>query len=495
MTDLSRRSFLSTVTGAGLMAAAPKSWAAAAPSASGDWRLGVANAPAEGYAPSALTRLHGQMPKGLSGTLYRNGPGWFRYGDDVTGHWFDGDGMIQKYDLTASGVRHTGRFVDTVKHRVEQKRQAIVMPGFGTKGRADAPVTSNDDVNAANTSVLRVGDELWALWEGGSPYRMDAQTLLTRGPKTFRDDLKGMAFLAHPKVEPSGRIWSAGFMGAKAWIWQLSPNGEMEQGAIIDLPAAGYAHDWVVSEHYLILPMQPWVAKTRTPPFVDSLVWEADQPIRVLVVDKTDFSKRRLFELPSATYFHTGDAWEDSDGTIRFDVCLAKSPQFGATGARELVKGIYKGDEHTEAHLALITLRPNGKAEMELTKASAEFPQTDHRVQGLRHDLVAHVGGYLKDRPGAHMLSTYNWRTGKSDTHDFGHDAIVEEALFVPRPATAGGTGKEADGWFVGTVLNLKARATELHVFDAGNLKDGPVASWRSQHATPLGFHGTFAQP
>ncbi|ADU12571.1 carotenoid oxygenase family protein [Asticcacaulis excentricus] len=495
MTELSRRSFLTALGGAGLMAAAPTSWAAAAASAnfSEDWRLAVANAPAEGYAPSTLTRLSGKMPAGLSGTLYRNGPAWFRYGDDVTGHWFDGDGMIQKYDLSSDGVRHTGRFVDTVKRRVEQQKQAIVMPGFGTKGRADAPVTSNDDVNAANTSVLRVGDELWALWEGGSPYRLDAQTLLTKGPKTFRDDLKGLAFLAHPKVEPSGRIWSAGFMGDKAWIWQLSPAGEMERGELIQLPAAGYAHDWVVSERHLILPMQPLIAERRTPPFVDTLVWHPDQPIRILVIEKADLSKRRLYELPAATYFHTGDAWEDTDGTIRFDVCLASSPKFGLSGARDLVKGIYNAGDDEEAHLALITLRPDGRAEMQATGVSSEFPQTDHRFQGLRRDHVVHVGGYIEGRLGAHALSAFDWKAGKAQTHNFGPDAIVEEALFVPRPVSHGGTGQEMDGWMVGTVLNLKAKATELHVFDAKKLSEGPVGSWRSAHATPLGFHGTFA--
>lgn len=493
MTDLSRRSFLTAATGTALMATAPKSWANAA-ALPADWRIAVANAPVEGYAPSTLTRLQGRMPKGLDGTLYRNGPAWFRYGDDATGHWFDGDGMVQKYDLSSDGVRHTGRFVDTVKHRVEQEKQAIVMPGFGTKGRPDAPVTSNDDVNAANTSVLRVGDELWALWEGGSPYRLDAQTLLTKGPKTFRDDLKGMAFLAHPKVEPSGRIWSAGFMGDKAWIWQLSPTGEMEQGTLVQLPAAGYAHDWVVSERYLILPMQPLISERRTPPFVDTLVWHPEQPIRILVLDKSDLSKRRLYELPAATYFHTGDAWEDSDGTLRFDVCVSKSPEFGLQAARNLVKGLYTGDDYTEAHMALVTLRPDGRADMQHTGISAEFPQTDHRFQGLRRDRVVHVSGYLDGRFGAHALSSVDWKTGKTDSHDFGQDAIVEEALFVPRPHSQGGTGQEMDGWMVGTVLNLKARATEVHVFDAKNLRAGPVGSWRSAHATPLGFHGTFAQ-
>lgn len=484
MTDMSRRNVLGAAAGFGALACAPKSWAAAA----ADWRPAFSNAPAEGYADSAMTRLHGRMPKGLTGQLYRNGPSWFRYGDDVTGHWFDGDGMVQRYALTENGVRHSGRFVDTLKRRVEQKAQRIIMPGFGTKGAPDAPVTGADDVNPANTSIMRVGDELWALWEAGSPYRLDPVTLETRGPKTFRDDLKGMAFLAHPKVEPSGRIWSSAFMGAKAWVWQLDARGGMERGELIDLPQAGYAHDWAVTERHLIFPMQPWVQNGRGGAFADNMTWKPEQGLQILVVDKADFSRRRVYELPAAFYFHTGDAWEDANGTIHFDVCLSDSPVFAITGARDIVRGQYGKDPSSE--LVLVSLRADGKADLHRTGASAEFPQTDRRRQGLRRDKVVHVHGEVPGRPGARAVAVTDWKTGKRQVHDFGVDVIVEEALFVARP---GGT-EELDGWLVGTALDLKSSRTQLHVFDAHHVADGPVASWQGQHATPLGFHGTFVQ-
>jgi carotenoid cleavage dioxygenase-like enzyme len=83
-----------------------------------------------------------------------------------------------------------------------------------------------------------------------------------------------------------------------------------------------------------------------------------------------------------------------------------------------------------------------------------------------------------------------DWKTGNQQVHDFGAHVIVEEVLFVARPE---GTA-EFDGWLVGTALDLKARKTQLHVFDARHVDDGPVASWQGQHATPLGFHGTFVQ-
>lgn len=486
MTDMSRRHFLGAVAGFGALTAAPQSWAAAA----ADWRTAFVNAPAEGYAEHAMTRIHGRMPQGLTGTLYRNGPSWFRYGDDVTGHWFDGDGMVQRYALGSDGARHSGRFVDTVKRRIEQKAGRIVMPGFGTTGAPDAPVTGPDDVNAANTSVLKVGDELWALWEAGSPYRLDPKTLETRGPKTFRDDLKGLAFLAHPKVEPSGRIWSAAFMGARAWVWQLDARGGLERGELIDLPQAGYAHDWAVTERHLIFPMQPWVQDGMGGSVVSHMTWKPEQGLQIMVVDKADFSRRRVYELPAAFYFHTGDAWEDAGGTLHFDVCFSDTPVFAARGAHDLVRGQYNGGDHMTAELALVSLHADGRAEVHKTGASAEFPQTDRRRQGQRRDKVVHVHKETPNRPGARAVAVTDWKTGKRQVHDFGADAIVEEALFVARP----GGAEELDGWLVGTVRDLKAGKTQLHVFDARHVDDGPIAGWQGQHATPLGFHGTFVK-
>ena len=63
---------------------------------------------------------------------------------------------------------------------------------------------------------------------------------------------------------------------------------------------------------------------------------------------------------------------------------------------------------------------------------------------------------------------------------------MVEEPLFVPRADQA----EEGDGWLIHTALNKVARASELHVFEARRLDEGPVASWRLPYACPFGFHG-----
>jgi carotenoid cleavage dioxygenase-like enzyme len=64
----------------------------------------------------------------------------------------------------------------------------------------------------------------------------------------------------------------------------------------------------------------------------------------------------------------------------------------------------------------------------------------------------------------------------------------VEEAVFTPRPDGVA----EMDGWVLGVSVNLDARASELHVFDARRISDGPVCTWRADLALPISLHGQF---
>ena len=358
----------------------------------------------------------------------------------------------------------------------------MIMPGFGTPAGRGAIVTSPDETNPANTSVIMAGGELLALWEAGSALRMDPATLATRGFKTFRSDLKAMPFLAHPRIEPDGRIWNLSLSGRSALVWRLAANGALEAAEGIKLPRASYLHDFTATARHLVIVLQPWIQDRMKLPFVDSLSWRPELGTQVLVID----GRQRLYELPTFAFFHLGDAWEESDGTIRFDGCIEADPTFGTISARELVANIYQ--PAPMPMLGMIALFPDGRASLTSSDTAAEFPRSNQRYAGLRRDATVHVGNYRPGRPFAQAVGVWSWSKGRDDSHDFGGEHLVEEFVLVPRK---GGTA-ETDGWLLGTTINLAARATELHVFDAAAVAAGPLVSWRADVALPVGFHGTF---
>jgi carotenoid cleavage dioxygenase-like enzyme len=486
MLALSRREMVSAAAAAGALMGCPSALSAA--SGKADWTLGVADVEAD-LLLRPLTRLHGRLPDGLAGTLYRNGPAKFRRGASASGHWFDGDGLVRAFTLRDDGTATlAARFVDTPKRRQEARLNAMVMPGFGTPAGEGAIVTSADDTNAANTSLLMSGGELLALWEAGSATALDPATLGTRGARTFRPDLAHMPFLAHPRIEPDGRVWNLGLAGRSAIIWRLAADGRLEAAQTLRLPRASYLHDFTATARYLVIVLQPWIQDRATLPFVESLSWRPAEGTKVLVIDKDDLSRRRIFDLPAFAFFHMADAWEERDGTIRFDICTESDPTFGASAARALVKGVHQ--RVTMPILAMVALHGDGRATLSSSGIAAEFPRTDPRRAGLPRRHTAHVGTYRSDRPFAQAVGLWDWQSGRDDAHDFGGNHLVEEFVVVPRP----GGSTERDAWLVGTTLNLKARATELHILDAARVAAGPIASFRADVPLPVSFHGIFAQ-
>ena len=330
--------------------------------------------------------------------------------------------------------------------------------------------------------MLMAGGELLALWEAGSPARMDPETLSTRGFKTFRDDLAHMPFLAHPRVQPDGVIWNIGG-GKDCIVWKLNANGSLNKAEVIKLPRASYYHDLTATARHLVIVLQPWVQEEYKFPLSTGMVWRPEQGTQVLVMDKDDLTKRRVFELPAFSFFHLGDAWEEADGTIRFDGAFEADPTFGQKSASALLRGEYI--RAPRPMLTQVALHPNGRTQMLASKVAAEFPTIDKRYAGVTRRYTNHVGHY-RDMPFAHGVGRWDWQHGRDDSFDFGAHHLVEEFLFAPRGKS------EGEGWLVGTTLNLKSRATELHILDAQRLASGPLATWRAAVAMPHTFHGIF---
>ncbi len=491
--SMSRRHFIGAGLGAGALTATGcqlgPSIARAEPGMP-DWHIGYQNAPAGGFDPAPMRLVYGKAPSGLSGSLYRNGPAQFRYGDAYASHWFDGDGMVQRVAIEDGKAVHSGRFVQTVKHKAETEAGRFLAPGFGTLGDPEYPVMSADDVNAANTSVLMVNGELLALWEAGSAISMNAETLETKGPKVWRDDLKSMPFLAHPKVEPDGRVWNLALAGPNVGIYRIGKSGDLEEFGLVNIGKAAYIHDWTMTDRHLIILVQPWINENLRPPVVAGFEWRPEEGMKLLIVDKDDLTKQRWAQAPARAFFHTGSAWEERDGTIRFDVAFYKEPVLGVGGGADEIRG-----EWTEPDLAFksdftqVIIPPSGDARLLETGLDGEFPQVHPQFRGQNRQLSALVTGASSNMPGTSALSVHDWKTGRTDTFDFGASRMVEEFLFVPKP----GGIKELDSWLVGPVLNTKAKASEICVFDAADVSGGPVCIWQADYFWPLGFHGTWA--
>lgn len=457
---------------------------------SNPYAMGVCDAPAAGFNGEPVL-VHGSAPAGLSGVLYRNGPGRFTRDDWRYRHWFDGDGMIQAWRLADGQLSHRGRFVETQKWQREESAGRFMAPAFGSMPPNDTGISGPHDMNTANTSVLMAGDDLLALWEGGSPWALDPETLATRSVRNFGGDLAGLPFSAHPKRDSDGRIWNFGqdAAGERLILWRLAPDGSLEDARLVDDVPGGMIHDFAITEHSLVFLVGGfWFERFRLP-ILDSFTADASRPMRVIAFDKSDYSRRRDWELPGGFLFHTGGAWERADGEIHLDCALSPDAAFAHDGARAIMRGERQPATERDSRLTRITLKDGGQYERHVFEGVfAEFPQTDPRRSGQERQFTWHVGWGLGDDQGPNRLVRRDLESGSADMFAYTPGTVIEEPLFIPAHDRAA----EGEGWLVATALNLVEAASEFHVFDAMNLADGPVAIWRTPYAVPLGFHGTW---
>jgi len=246
-------------------------------------------------------------------------------------------------------------------------------------------------------------------------------------------------------------------------------------------------HDFTATDRHLIIVLQPWVQDHMSLPYVDSLSWRPALGTQVLVLDKADLTQRRVYELPSFFCFHMGDAWAEADGTLRFDACISADPGFALQGARDVLLG-QSTHGGGGARLAMISLHPNGTADLNRADLVAEFPRTDRRFAGTRRRFTVHATGLTPGRPLFEGVAVHDWKRDTERRFHFGARQMAEEAVFAPRA----GSTEEFDGWLLVPTLNLDAGASELHVFDARAVEAGPICGWRGAVGLPVGLHGAF---
>jgi all-trans-8'-apo-beta-carotenal 15,15'-oxygenase len=457
------------------------------------WAVGYASCNADDLRVPALN-VEGEVPQGIRGTFFRNGPGRHERGSQRYGHRWDGDGLVQAFRFSDDGISFQGRYVRTSKFVAESAADRFLVSAFGTCIPGAPFLTQNiDEMNSANISVCMAGDDLLALWEPGSAYRLDPHTLETLGIKTWHPELNGHAFSAHPKREPDGTLWNFGAdpLKGELTIYCIGSEGVLKAWQVLQVDHLPTLHDFAVTQRHLVFVLSPLIVSAEKLQnglsFAQACEWTPRLGTRVLVVDKLDFS-RRWYELPASCVFHTANAWEDAFGGIRLDFMAAANPVSLVAGWA-VMRGEYQ--HRPGAFFNSVFLSPTGAVEQTvLDDLEGEFPVVDAAAVGQRHrEVICIARSPSRDSsvPGYDELVSCGSEDGSIARYSYGPDWLVEEHVLIPDTRRHGPAP-----WVVGTALNLRERCTVLSVFRADAISEGPVAQGRLPFALPLGLHGCF---
>ncbi|MEX0284954.1 MAG: carotenoid oxygenase family protein [Paracoccaceae bacterium] len=491
--SLSASLMAGTVTGAPVLAAGD-SWKAEFQTAlqSKPWLLGYLGTQATAFHEQDLP-VEGTLPPELTGTLYRNGPARHEIGDMRYQHWFDGDGMVHAFRFGEGRVSHKARMVETAKFRRETEAGRALVHGFGTALPGLERPSAPDDRNVANINLTRHNGELLALWEGGSAYRLDPETLDTLGLKSWSKQTAGAPFSAHPRVDQDGTLWNFGYAATfgALLIYRISPDGQLRDTGVLPMQSVPMVHDFVITDRHLVLFLAPFRFDTDLAgAFLDRFAWRPDEGAQILVIDKNDLNAVQTFDAPPYWIFHYANGFTDDAGRIQMSAPVYDTPAIMTDGFREVMRG-REGAFPGAAYMTMTLDPASGRLDTatlpDLT--NAEFPRIDPRRQATRNGVTYTMQARNRGiNQGFDTLVRIDHQRERLDTYGYPDTEMAEEHVFVPHPDSTA----EQKGWVVGTSLDIAKRHSVLYVFNAEHIADGPVARMPLPMAIPLGLHGNF---
>ncbi|ESQ14092.1 MAG: hypothetical protein N838_12910 [Thiohalocapsa sp. PB-PSB1] len=453
-----------------------------------------------------LDPVEGQLPTGLRGLLYRNGPGRHEICGHRYGHPFDGDGMILRLELSDTGIHYRNRYVRTRELTEELRAGRPLYRSFGTNlpGGLARNALRLRFKNAANTGVIEFGGKLLALWEGGLPHALDKDTLATLGRYDFQGRLRNtfsplermlnteLPFSAHPRICPeTGVLYNFGTANGfkpRLMLYQVQPDGRMAAPGHITLKALSFVHDFVLTPNYLVFFLPSVVfdvpralSGLATP--VDTL-HGSGKPTRVIAVSRDDFRVVGSWLTEPGFIFHFSNGFQAGDDIVVDGLRLEDLPS--AAQVREIIEG--RASMYPQPALVRTTLRLGmQQADSEVLFATAgDLPTIDPRqhTRDYRFLWTAAAPSERND-PFQTQILCLDLLGRTEQRRDFGQD-IVGEPLFVPDPHNR----QEGAGWILMLAYSAALHRSEFYVLDATSL--ATLARYRLPHHVPPGFHGSF---
>lgn len=436
---------------------------------------------------SQRLRSTGNWPEELRGTFYRNGPALFERSGYRHTHWFDGDGMIQKFQIDGNVVRHSSRYIRTNKFKAEASAERFLYDGVLTSVPDSVPLANNDTANTASISVREIGGSLYALWEAGSAYELDAESLDTLGIKTWSEELQHMPFSAHPLEDLDGSWWNIGswIFGEKAklLVYHLDSRGRMKTYKMLNLEQKGYIHAFAMSQGYLVV-LNSACLYQGSPYFVDGFNFDTQGKSQILLIDKNTLEVANTIDIPANFAFHFGTAQEQK-GTL--SITMAEY-----TNADVMLKGMRHGSASfgRASYPSILVTYEINLADSTWTKISSgvelEFPQyfldqpyADQMLYGIGASNGLYTGL-------SNSLVAASPTTGSTQRYHYSRHTISEEPLVI---RDRGNRKYIIQPW-----VNLHEHRSGISLFRPNAIEAGPIATASLDRQLPLGFHGSFVR-
>ena len=455
------------------------------------WTQGI-NAPSRIEVDIHDLEVEGEIPSDLDGAFYRVAADR-RFPPIAENEVpFNGDGSVSMFRFKNGRVDLKQRYVMTDRLKLEMAAGRALFGAYRNPF-TDDPSVKGKNRTLSNTNVLVHSGNLYAMKEDGPPVAMDPVTLATRGSWDFRGRLK-TPFTAHPKIDPqTGQLIGFGY-GAKGLMsrdvayYEISPEGEIAHEVWFQAPYYCMLHDFGVTRDYVVFPVIPVVGDVeRMKAGAPHYGWDASKEIYLGVLPRGGEARDlRWFRAPNQFASHVMNAFNEST-KVHIDMPVAESNMFpffpDITGKPwDPVKAASRLTRWT------VDVASNGdgfESAKPLTDFVGEFPRNDDRYlsEPYRHGWLL---GFMGPR---NSLAHVDHATGKTEVWTADSDTPLQEPCFIPKSERAG----EGEGYIIQLGTRAKEMRTDVFLFDALHIAQGPIATIRLPLRLRPGYHGSWA--
>ncbi|GAB5373228.1 hypothetical protein AAMO2058_001732300 [Amorphochlora amoebiformis] len=463
------------------------------------------------YAPE----VSGKIPEDLEGSLLRNGPGRIRVGDNLYGHWFDGDGLVSRITLDpkTNSATFSAKYVRTDRFKAQERTH--MDDGFEKRGawtNRKGGFLGNIfqlPTNPANTAVICWEEKVLALCEGGPPIEISGDSLETIGEYRIPGLPENSFFSAHPKIDPeTGILYNIGLVlgqPPKLRVFKIVEGDGVEKSVDIPLEELGFIHDFAISNNHIILLLNPWTASvcgTVNSVFGGEALgrqfkWNPERASRAVIIRKNDLKPIADFKIPSMTFDHVINAYEVKDD-IRVQL-LRHRPNAYTTLEQnrwDLYSGGFSRSVMPEPYEISLVMRDGEgsfKGFREITDIECELPRINPEFVG-RAARYAYVNTKKQDNKKPinflNAIAKVDLVTGETVMKEFGEGLYAGEPVFVNRQAAT----EEDDGYLLTYVYDSNIHRTKIVISDPRALEGPSIAEIKLHHHVPFSFHGTFVR-
>ncbi|MCX7115292.1 MAG: carotenoid oxygenase family protein [Gammaproteobacteria bacterium] len=430
-------------------------------------------------------QIEGALPKGINGVYIRNGPNPL-FPQITYTYPIDGDGMLHAFYLRDGVASYRNRFVETKGLIAEKKAGHALYGGIRRAIPPDPKLIGKEGdpgpvKDGASIHVIPVANKILAMYEAGIAYEVRSN-LQTIGPWCPKGAESPFNVNAHTRNDAKTKECFAFTYNLEAPYLQyyaLDQEGALTRNIPIEKPYSSMMHDFVVTENYIVFFDCPAIFDDNNLIKGGALLqWKPEIGVHIILVHRKTNQVTSIETDPFFVY-HFANGYEEN-GKIIVDYVRHEKLFLGGEARPSKPPTLYR---------AIIDYARNSVQHVQLNDLRVEFPRINDNFQTTQSRYI-----YLpttintQNASEFHAMLKYDTQNQSSIIHDFGEQAEIGEAVFIPE-----NNAKSEDAGYLGLfVYDKPTKSSSFVLLHAQAMSEKPIACIPIPQRVPHGLHGSW---